>query len=370
MAERWWRGCARRVPAAVLVGNHRLRPAQLVARLRSAGARGPIVGIMVELACMVMPEGPVEAVVRAAVAAEQLGCRRVWIPDEGLAARECWVTLGAVAAATGSVEIGTGITNAYTRHPGMTAAAVATLDEASNGRAALGIGAGGALTLTALAIERRAPITAMRELVTTSRALWSGEIVDHDGVTGGFRRARLGYGRPDIPIWVAGRGPRVVRLAGELADGFIMSFVHKELIGEHVAAIRGAADEHGRPHPRVCYMTILATTDRVREAARASLTFRLVDSPDHVKARIGLDAQTEADIRQGLSEGGPAAAARFVRDDWVDAFVISGTVDGCRSELNALVEAHGIDEFQVSVNDLESAAEDLALAAEITRSRS
>ena len=325
---------------------------------------------MVELACMVMPEGPVDAVVRAAVAAEELGCARVWIPDEGLAARECWVTLGAVAAATSSVEIGTGITNAYTRHPGMTAAAVATLDEASSGRAVLGIGAGGALTLTALAIERRAPITAMRELVTTSRALWSGETVDCEGVAGGFRRARLGYGRPDIAIWVAGRGPRVMRLAGELADGFIMSFVHKELIGEHVAAIRGAADEHGRPHPRLCYMTILATTDRVREAARSSLTFRLVDSPDAVKARIGLDPGTEAAIRQGLSDGGPAAAARFVRDDWVDAFVISGTVDECRSELTALVAAHGIDEFQVSVNDLESAADDLALAAEISRSSS
>ena len=315
---------------------------------------------------MVMPEGPVGQVVDAAVAAEELGCSRVWIPDEGLAARECWVTLGAVAAATASVELGTGITNAYTRHPGMTAAAVATLDEASGGRAALGIGAGGALTLTPLAIERRTPIAAMRELVTTSRALWSGQVVDHVGVAGGFRAARLGYGRPDIPIWLAGRGPRVMRLAGELADGFIMSFVHKELIGEHVAALHGVADEHGRPRPRLCYMTILATTDRAREGARAALTFRLVDSPDHVKARIGLDAQTEAAIRRGLSEGGPGAAARFVLDDWVDAFVISGSVDECRSELNGLVDAHGIDEFQVSVNDLSTAAEDLALAAQIT----
>ena len=170
-----------------------------------------------------------------------------------------------------------------------------------------GSGAGGALTLTALAIERRAPITAMRELVTASRALWSGEVVDRDGVVGGFRRARLDFGRPDIPIWVAGRGPRVMRLAGELADGFIMSFVHKELIGEHVAAIRGAADEHDRPHPRLCYMTILATTEAARQSARASLTFRLVDSPDTVKARIGLDPATEAAIRRGLADGGPAS---------------------------------------------------------------
>ena len=316
---------------------------------------------------MVMPEGPVEAVVRAAAVAEGLGCSRVWIPDEGLGARECWVTLGAVAAATSSVEVGTGITNAYTRHPGMTAAAVATLDELSGGRAALGIGAGGALTLSPLAIERRAPITAMRELATTSRALWSGAVVDGDGVAGGFRQARLGYGRPDIPIWVAGRGPRVMRLAGELADGFIMSFVHKELIGEHAAAIRGAADECGRRRPRLCYMTILATTDGDRDAARASLTFRLVDSPEAVKTRIGLGPETEAAIRRGLAEGGPAAAAHLVRDEWVDAFVISGTVQECRAELDALLTASGIDEFQVSVNDLDTASDDLALAAEIVR---
>ena len=314
---------------------------------------------------MVMPEGPVELVVEAAVAAERLGCSRVWIPDEGLAARECWVTLGAVAAATETVEVGTGITNAYTRHPGMTAAAVATLDEASGGRAALGIGAGGALTLTALAIERRAPVTAMRELVTTSRALWSGETVDGDGVAGGFRQARLGYGRPDIPVWLAGRGPRVMQLGGELADGFIVSFVHKELIGEHVTLIRGTADAHGRPRPRLCYMTALATTEQAREAARAGLTFRLVDSPADVKDRIGLDSQAEAAIRQGLADGGPAAAARFVRDDWVDAFVISGPPDECRSELSELVAANGIDEFQVSVSNLHTAAEDLELAATI-----
>ncbi len=326
-----------------------------------------MVRCVVQLACMVMPEGPVAEVVRAAAAAERLGCSRVWIPDEGLAARECWVTLGAVAAATDSVEIGTGITNAYTRHPAMTAAAVATLDEASNGRAALGIGAGGALTLTPLAIERRAPITAMRDLARTSRALWSGATVDYEGVAGGFRGARLDYGRAGIPIWLAGRGPRVIRLAGEIADGFILSFVHRELIGEHLAELRAAAAEHDRPCPRLCYMTTLATTERARETARANLTFRLVDSPAEVKARIGLDRHTEAAIREGLAGGGPAAAARFVRDDWIDAFVISGTVDECRAEVAAVVAGHGIDEFQVPVSDLASAAEDLALAATVVR---
>ena len=84
-----------------------------------------------------------------------------------------------------------------------------------------------------------------------------------------------------------------------------------------------------------------------------------------MKDRIGLDPDTEAAIRQGLADGGAAAAARHVRDDWVDAFVISGTADECRSELTEIVEAHRIDEFQVSVNDLHTAADDLGLAATI-----
>ncbi len=314
---------------------------------------------------MVMPSGPVNKVVAAAVAAEQIGFSRVWIPDEGLSARECWVTLACVAAATRSVQLGSGITNAYTRHPGVTAAAVATLDEASQGRAVLGIGAGGTLTLNPLAIRRKAPIAAMRELVTTSRALWSGQVLDHEGVAGGFKGARLSYGRSDIAIWLAGRGPRVLQLAGELADGFIMSFIHKELIGEHVAELTATAAACGRPRPRLCYMTMLVTTDAAREAARAALTFRLVDSPVEVKARLGFSTEVENKIRQALSDGGPAAAARFVRDDWVKSFTICGTVSECRAELAALVTANSIDEFQISVSDLSCAAEDLALTTEI-----
>ncbi len=322
---------------------------------------------MVELACMVMPKGPVAAIVEAAVTAEQLGCKRVWIPDEGLVARECWVTLGAVAAATQSVQIGTGITNAYTRHPGVTAAAVATLDEASAGRAALGIGAGGALTLTPLAIERRAPLLAMRQLVATSRALWAGETVDASGVGGGFVRAQLPFGRPNIPIWLAGRGPKVLRLAGEIADGFIMSFVHKQLLGEHIGAVRDSAAEHGRPSPRLCYMTMIVTTDEAFAAARGALTFRLVDSPKAVKQRIGLTPQTETNIREGLAAEGPAAAASFVRDEWVEAFTICGTVSECQSELTELTTTHQIDEFQVAVGDPTSAEADLSLAASVAR---
>ena len=319
---------------------------------------------MVELACMIMPEGPVGAVVAAAQEAERLGCRRVWIPDEGLAARECYVTLAAVAAGTKRIELGTGITNAYTRHPGVTAAAIATLDELSDGRASLGIGAGGGLTLSPMAIERVSPLRAIRELTETSRALWAGEQVEHDGVAGRFAQARLGYGRADIPIWIAGRGPKVMALGGEVADGFILSYLHKELIGHHVEAITAAAIKHGRPRPRLCYMTALVTTDEAFEATRRGLTFRLVDSPAEVKERIGMSPDDTEKLRAAIADGGLSAAAQYVRPEWVSQFAIVGTVDECRTELHSLMEQNQLDEFQVSVTD-PSSADTLALAVDV-----
>jgi len=318
---------------------------------------------VVALTCMLMPEGPVGQIVEVAREAERLGFHRVWIPDEGLAARECYVTLAAVACATDRVEIGTGITNAYTRHPGTTAAAIATLDELSGGRAVLGVGAGGALTLDPLAIERTAPLSAVRNLITVARSLWSGEQVDTTAPTGSFRSARLDYGRPDIPVWLAGRGPKMMELAGELADGFIMSYMHKELIGDHVAAIANAATSAGRTRPRMAYMTLVATTDAQLDQVRAALTFRLVDSSPQTRALIGLTDAARAELREALASGGPAGAAHLVRPEWVTQFVIAGSAAECARELNGLIDQHGLDEFQVSLNDLDAGPETLATIA-------
>ncbi len=320
---------------------------------------------MTDLACMIMPEGSVHEVVAAAVEAERLGYRRVWIPDEGLAARECYVTLAAVAAATDRIELGTGITNAYTRHPGVTAAAIATLDELSGGRVTLGIGAGGGLTLTPMDIERTRPLSAMRDLIEASRLLWSGEQVDLDGTTGGFSQARLGFGRADIPIWIAGRGPKVMTMAGELADGFMLSYLHKDLIGGHVEAITAAAEAKGRPRPRLSYMTALVTDDDSFEATRRGLTFRLVDSPAEVRSRIGMSDDDVARMRTAIADGGLDAAAENVRPEWVGQFAIVGSPGECRAELTELMERNHLDEFQVSIGNLDTAFRDLALAQSI-----
>src|SRR5919199_5132472 len=81
-------------------------------------------------------------VLREARQAEALGYASVWLGDSQLIWRELYVLLGAVAATTARVALGTGVTNPITRHPAVTAGALMTLQELSRGRAILGIGLG------------------------------------------------------------------------------------------------------------------------------------------------------------------------------------------------------------------------------------
>lgn len=305
------------------------------------------------LSVNLMPEGPVGEVVRLAVQAERLGYRRCWVYDEGLVTRDIYVTLTAIALATERILLGPGVTNPYVRHPGVTAAAVATLDELSGGRAFVGLGAGGGLTLGPLAIDHHRPVVALRDMVSSLRDLFEGRTVDFDGEVFSFRSASLGYGQRDVEVFLAGRGPLVTQLGGEVADGFYLSYIHKELIGDQVAALRLKAAS--RPFT-VVYSTMVATSEVEVAEARAALSFRLVDSPAEVREMVGMKEADCSAIREALREGGPAAAAHLVPEAWVDQFAIVGSEEEAGAELRELLSVHGIDEFALPLSRTEGAA--------------
>lgn len=309
-----------------------------------------------------MPEAPIERIVDIARQAEAAGFEAVWIFDEGLVTRDVYVTLAAIALATERIKIGTGITNPYTRHPAVTANAIASLDELSNGRAFVGLGAGGGLTLTPLAIERKRPLVATREMVEILRALFAHERVDYHGETVALNQASIGWGRSEIEIWVAGRGPRMLDQAGRIADGVHLSYLHKSTIGDSVAAVRSASSSNS---PKLSLATALVTNDEQLTQARTQLTFRLLDSPDSVRARIGLGEDDVAQIREALNAGGPPGAAHLIKEEWVSEFAIMGSPAECRSELRSLMRVHGLDEFQVPILDPAMAENILATAASV-----
>lgn len=293
----------------------------------------------------VIPECPIDQIVELAVHAEELGFDRVWVYDEGLITRDVHVVMAAIAMATERIEIGPGITNPYTRHPGQTAAAIASIDELSGGRAFYGIGAGGSLTLDPLALERRRPLAAVRESIEATRRLFGGGPVDHDGAFAPLRAASLPYARPDIEIWLAGRGPKMLAMGGEIADGVMLDFIHKPSLGDYVERVRT-----GGP-ARLCYSTAVITDADDREFVRPHMTYRLVDSPPAVKAALGISDDDADRIRAAMS-GGLHAAAAHVPDAWVDPFVIRGTAAECGAEVAAIAAEHDIDEFLLPMFDM------------------
>lgn len=303
----------------------------------------------VPISVNLMPTAPVGQVVEVARLAEQLGCRRCWVYDEGLVTRDVYVTLAAIATATERILVGPGITNPFVRHPGATASAVASLDELSGGRAFLGLGAGGGLTLGPLAVDRHRPLTAVEQMTGALRTLFAGDEVTVQGDAFGFDRARLGSAPHEIELFLAGRGPRMIELGGRMADGFYLSYIHKDLLGDHVRRLRDAAD--GRPFT-VVWSTAVATTEQEVDDVRAQLTFRLVDSPAEVRSMLGLDDRRRDAIRSALADGGPAGAAHLIDPGWIDAFALVGSPQDCLAELDRIADELGVDEFLLPVSSM------------------
>ena len=293
-----------------------------------------------------MPQSHIKETVALAKLAEKLGYKRCWIYDEGLHTRDVYVTLSCVALSTKHILLGPGITNSYTRHPGTTAAAIASLDELSNGRAFIGLGAGGGLTLDPFGIKRSNPITTVSDTVFALRELFSGQRVDLRSKEFSLQSALLSYGRSDIEIFLAGRGPKMTRLGADVADGFYLSYIHKDFLLEHITTLRKAAVR--QPY-RIIYSTMIVSSAEEFDEARCALSFRLVDSPIEVKERIGMNEKDTDLIRQALLDGGPKMAAKFVQKEWVEQFVIVGTLKEAAAELKKLMEDYDIDEFQLPV---------------------
>ncbi len=313
---------------------------------------------MLRASVNLIPEAPVARMVELGVLAESLGYDRCWVYDEGLATRDVYVTMAAIAAATSRIRLGTGITNPYTRHPASTAAAIASLDEMSGGRAFLGLGAGGSLTLGPLGIDRSRPLTNVRDTLVACRALLSGEPVTMSTELFELRGAALGFARPDLEIWVAGRGPRMLAMGGELADGVMLDFIHRDALADQVARVRT------NRRTRISYSTMIITDEQAMADTKPHMTYRLVDSQPQVRAMLGVTDADVATIREAMADG-LVAAGQHVRDEWVLPFVIAGTVDQCAAELAELVERHDIDEFLLPVLDLHHADELMQVVAEV-----
>lgn len=299
-----------------------------------------------------IPSLPFHDNLRLIQAAESLGYTWAWVPDQTFY-RDPYVMLTAAAGVTRTMRLGVGITNPYTRHPAAAARAAATVDEASGGRFAFGMGAGNQKELIEpLGLHADAPARACRETLRLLRGFWSGEKVDLDGTDFKVRGAQLEFpARPNIPIYIGGRGPEILRLGGQEADGIIFSLSGMDHAMQLVeAGAQGAGRQLADLHQVAWGECALLEAGANLETFRGRVAHVLGRAPEKGLKVMGLTDDEVAAIKQGFAQGGPAGAAPHVTDQMVRRHLVVGTADECAARLNDF-QAKGINVFAYLVKE-------------------
>ena len=300
----------------------------------SRSAAGTLLGLQL------VPTMSAAEVIDTIRVAEELGYGYCMVADEGLM-QDPYPCLGAAARATDSIHLGV-VTNGYTRHPAATAAALATVNELSHGRAFVTLVAGGSMVLDPMGIERTGPLGVVDDTIEILRGLWSGERVSLAGHRFSLSDAQLGHGAQDIPIWVAARGERILELAGQKADGVVL--MAQADLGDAI----DVASRAGRRISRL-YLDRLAYTPEMIEEARHHYAYAILDSPTRMLHNLGIDDATIERMRAAFAQGGATAIAPLVTDDMVAAYQIAGSPQECRSQLRELITQHDLDGFLINI---------------------
>ncbi len=206
-------------------------------------------------------ESQVDQMVDDIVQAEKAGFATAWLPN--IFSFDALSMLALAGRETERIELGTAVVPTHSRHPLYMAQQALTTQAICGGRLALGLGPSHQIVIENMlglsfdkpGLHVREYVTIVKELVETGKTSFKGKTYQVEG----------GLQIPDaapFPILIGGLGPMMRRLAGSLADGTVTWMTGPKTIGEVLGPdIRKAADEAGKPPPRICCSLPIAITE-------------------------------------------------------------------------------------------------------------
>jgi probable F420-dependent oxidoreductase len=304
----------------------------------------------------VLPDPPHARFVELFQLAESHGFEYGWTYDSHVLWQESFPLLALAARATSTMKFGHCVTNPGTREPTVLASGYATLHDISDGRMVMGIGRGdsarryiGQQPVRVAEFERRCAM--IRDFMNGREVHWNEKDLQLKWV-----RPEL----PQIPMWVAGYGPKALAVAGRVGDGVIIQLADPQIIQWIMDTARRAAEEAGRdPAALKCIVSapshISADLADAREQVRwfpAMVSNHVMDLierygtgseipaalTDFVQARKFYDYNEHS--RVGAKHG------EFVTDEICDRFCVLGTAEQATAKLREL-EAIGVDQFNI-----------------------
>jgi len=282
-----------------------------------------------------------KTMVKLAKEAELSGFEQIWVCDH-YHNRYVHSVLAQLALETSKIQLGSGVTNPYLTHPAVIAAAVATLNDISGGRALLGLSSGDPIFLETVGIKQRKPLTCVREAMYIIQRLLRGDRLKFEGECFSCQGAKLRFKTAnDIPIYMGGRKPKMLQLAGELADGALINASHVVDIKESIESIRKGLKNSGRS-PKdfdfVAYMIVSIDKDveKARKAARGAVAFVASSAPKESLAHRNIAEEDVEVVRKFLRTGEIVGAKEAVTEEMLDEFSVCGDVDELVSRVQEL----------------------------------
>ncbi|MBO9368270.1 MAG: LLM class flavin-dependent oxidoreductase [Chloroflexi bacterium] len=285
--------------------------------------------------------------------AEARGFEAVWQAESRLV-RDAIVPMAAYAAVTERIKVGSGVINNWTRNIGLLAATFLTLDDLAPNRIICGIGAWWDPLARNVGIERRKPLTAMRETVIVLRRLlnmervtFHGEFIHVEGI-----ELDVVHGRREprhVPILIGATGDQMLELSGEIADGVVLNYCVPPEYNDHALEMveRGARRAGRRLEDLDRPQLIVCSVDHDREAAidrtRELLCQYLAQQP-HIAKASGVKPEVVQEIQSIL--GWPATkeqiqrAKHLVPESLIERITASGTPDEARAKVKEYLD-HG-----------------------------
>jgi probable F420-dependent oxidoreductase len=302
---------------------------------------------MLDFGVTFLPDPPFQRFVDRVVRAEELGFRYAYTYDSHILWQEGYVLLTLAAAATSKIKLGHCVTNPGIREPTVTASAYATLQDISDGRMVMGIGRGDS-SRRVVGLQP-VPVKQFEAALEMIKDLMNGREVEWND-----RRLHLEWaqGKPEIPMYVAGYGPRALGVAGRIGDGVVIQLADPEITRWIIERARNAAVEAGRDAtalaPMVCAPAVVdADTPHWVEETR---WFPAMVS-NHVKdliARYGTNGEIPralTDFAQAVEEYDYAEHSRvgaehgkYISDEITERFCLLGGVDAHVEKLRELEE--------------------------------
>lgn len=278
--------------------------------------------------------------------AEKKGFEAVWQAESRLV-RDAIVPMAAYAAVTDKLKVGSGVINNWTRNIGLLAATYLTLDDLAPGRIICGIGAWWDPLAKNVGIDRKKPLTAMKETVQIMRRLLNLERVTFDGefihvngieldVVHGRREPR------DVPIMIGATGDLMMEMTGEIADGAVLNYcVAPEYNDKALELLEKGAKKAGRSvadldRPQLIVCSVDEDHDKAIETTKMLLCQYMAQQP-HIAKASGVSDEVVHEIQSIL--GWPATkeqinkAKHFVPDFLVEKITASGTPTEARAKV-------------------------------------